>query len=102
MDQRAVPIKDFLTKVKKEFAPEFIVLFGSRARGDELKESDFDILVVSQRFEGVHFLERIFMLYQLWDYDCDLDILGYTPEEFRRKEKEIGLVRQAINEGVKV
>jgi len=102
MDQRAVPIRDFLTKVTKEFDPELIVLFGSRARGDELKKSDFDILVVSQKFEGVHFLERIFMLYKLWDYDYDLDILGYTPEEFRRKEKEIGLVRQAINEGVKV
>jgi len=102
MDQRAVPIKDFLTKVTKRFDPELTVLFGSRARGDELKKSDFDILVVSQKFEGVHFLERIFVLYQLWNYDYDLDILGYTPEEFRRKEKEIGLVKQAINEGVKV
>ncbi len=25
------------------------------------------------------------MLYQLWDHDYDLDILGYTPEEFQRK-----------------
>jgi hypothetical protein len=102
LDQRAAPIKEFLTRVKERFAPEFIILFGSRARGSELKESDFDILVVSKKFEGVHFLERIFMLYQLWDYDYDLDILGYTPEEFERKGKEIGLVRQATKEGVKV
>jgi uncharacterized protein len=102
MDPRAASIKDFLTRVHESFDPEFVVLFGSRARKDELGGSDFDILVVSRKFEGIHFLERIFMLYQLWDYDYDLDILGYTPEEFRRKEQEIGIVRQAIKEGVKV
>lgn len=102
MDPRAAPIKDFLTKVNESFDPEFVLLFGSRARKDELKGSDFDILVVSKKFEGIHFLERLFMLYQLWDYDYDLDILGYTPEEFTRKEEEIGIVKQAIKEGVKV
>jgi predicted nucleotidyltransferase len=102
MDPRAAPIRDFLTKVKESFAPEFILLFGSRARKDELKGSDFDILVVSKKFEGIHFLQRISMLYQLWDYDYDLDILGYTPEEFGRKKEEIGIVREAIKEGLKV
>jgi predicted nucleotidyltransferase len=102
MDPRAAPIKDFLTKVKESFDPEFVLLFGSRARKDELKGSDFDILVVSKKFEGIHFLQRISMLYQLWDYDYDLDVLGYTPEEFRRKKEEVGIVRQAVKEGVKV
>jgi len=39
-----------------------IFLFGSRARGNHLKDSDYDLIVVSSRFEGIPFTKRIVML----------------------------------------
>lgn len=93
-------ISEFLRKVEERFRPEKIILFGSRARGDYLKHSDYDIIVVGRRFEHIPFLDRLTMLFELWDGDFDLDILAYTPEEFEEKKTEIGVVSQAVKEGI--
>ena len=100
--KRTDEIDQFLKRVEREFKPEHIILFGSRAGEDYLEQSDYDIIVVSEMFEGIHFLERIRMLYELWDYDFDLDILAYTPEEFEAKKKEIGIVSEAVKEGIEL
>lgn len=39
-------------------AVEAVVLFGSRARGDALDESDWDLAVVSPNFENLNPIER--------------------------------------------
>lgn len=95
-------IKDFLDKIRSEFHPEIIILFGSRARGDYLKDSDYDLIIVSPYFDKVHFLDRIYMLLEFWDYDWDVDLLPYTPEEFEKKKNQIGIVNQAVKEGLMV
>lgn len=98
--ERVKEIENFLKKVKREFRPDLILLFGSRARGDHLKYSDYDLLIVSEKFRGIHFLERIYQVLELWDYDWDVDILPYTPEEFQKKKNQIGIVNQAVREGI--
>jgi predicted nucleotidyltransferase len=95
-------IKGFLTRVEQKFSPERIILFGSRARGDHLQDSDYDIIVVSRHFEDSHFLDRLTMLFELWDYEFGLDILAYTPEEFERKKAELGVVSEAVKTGMEV
>ncbi len=95
-------IKDFVRKVKEVFKPEMIIVFGSRAREDYLKESDYDIIIVSERFRGINFVRRMEMVYELWDLNERADIICYTPEEFEEKKKQIGLVKKAVEEGVVV
>jgi predicted nucleotidyltransferase len=95
-------INEFLKRVEGKFMPERVILFGSRGRGDYLKHSDYDIIIVSSSFEGIHFLDRLTMLFELWDYDFDLDILAYTPKEFEEKKEEIGVVNEAVREGVEL
>ena len=46
--------------VKERFGPAVIILFGSRERGEELKHGGYDLMVVSRKFEGMPFLERLF------------------------------------------
>ena len=80
-----------------------LVFFGSRARGDSLKESDYDIIVVSKKFEGIPFTERIKnVLKLLWEHGIteDVDVICYTPEEFEKKKKQLGIVSIAIKEGI--
>jgi hypothetical protein len=95
-------IKGFLAKVEQRFSPERVILFGSRARGDHLKDSDYDIIVVSRHFEGCHFLDRLTMLFELWDCEFGLDILAYTPKEFEEKKAELGVVSEAVKTGMEV
>lgn len=95
-------IEGFLERIRRRFSPEAIILFGSRAREEHLKQSDYDLIIVSKKFEGIHFLERIYQLLELWDCDADVDLLPYTPGEFEKKKEEIGIVREAVKEGLEV
>ena len=66
---------------------ERIILFGSRARGEADEYSDLDLVVV--RRTSARFLKRLEEAYQrLADaalgLGVDVDILVYTPEEYRR------------------
>lgn len=78
-------------------------IFGSRVRGDYLKDSDYDIIVVSEAFRGKHFTERSSeILRVLWNDGIigDFEVLCYTPEEFERKKRAYGIVRKAVEEGI--
>ena len=95
-----------IVRVIKEHYPDAkVVFFGSRIRGDYLNDSDYDIIVVSKAFEGKHFTERSSeVLKILWKAGIvrDFEILCYTPEEFERKKKGLGIVREALREGIVV
>ena len=100
MDKREIRrIEPFLRRVKKEFSPQKILLFGSRAKGEDWKRSDYDFIIVSERFRGMHWLERISRVVRLWDLPTDIDVLPYTPEEFEDKSVNSSTVRSAIKDG---
>ena len=91
-----------LKKMKKESKVEKMLLFGSRARGEELLSSDVDVIVVSKTFSGTPFRKRPDKFLDVWRLPVDLEILCYSPEELERKRKEIGLVREAVKQGKEI
>src|SRR3989338_6758291 len=96
-------IIDFIAKARKKFNIQRAIFFGSRARGDFLKDSDYDIILVSPDFEGIFFTKRISLMYRFWKhYPLDIEPICYTPKEFNVKSKEHGIVRQAIKEGIEL
>ena len=92
-------IKNFKKKLIKNFEPEKIILFGSRARGDNLIESDIDLIIISKKFEELSWPKRLEKVSELWDGFITLEPLCYTPKEFKIKTKQLGIVHQAIKEG---
>ena len=80
---------------------EKALLFGSRARGDNLLDSDVDLLLVSKDF-GPNFLERIRSVAKEWEPLVPLEPICYTPKEFDKMRKRIGIVQQAAKEGIAV
>ena len=94
--------KIFSKAIRKKYKIEKLILFGSRARGDEFVTSDFDFIVVSSDFRGVKFTHRMAEMYKYWNEAIDVEPLCYTPKEFERKKKEIGIVRQAVKEGLEI
>ena len=95
-------VYDFARRLREEMDAEQVILFGSRARGDWLKESDYDFIVVSQRFHGVPWPYRPVEVYRLWQGSPGVELLCYTPEEFQRKSREISVVAEALREGVQL
>lgn len=89
--------------MSERFPGARVILFGSRARGDHFKDSDYDLLVISPAFEGVRFGERMARVFDLWDqYPAEIEPLCYTPAEFEMKRHELGIVRQAVAEGIEI
>ena len=78
MDQKAV-LDKFIEKVGRKFKPQAILLFGSRARGDHLLHSDYDFIIISDRFANMRWLHRILSIVKLWEADENIDVLPYTP-----------------------
>ena len=96
-------LRKFVSNVKKKFPDAQVILFGSRAGRDFLKSSDFGIAIISNGFEGMHFLKRLEILNRMW-YECwkneknfiGADILAYTYKEFEKKKREICIVQEIL------
>ena len=98
------PNKSVMQRFKKDMvkagiAPQMVILFGSRARGDSLKNSDYDVIVVSDKFKGVSFPRRLMEIEESWTGAEPIEPLAYTPEEFEGMQKKSYVVAAAIKEG---
>ncbi len=95
-------VKEFAERLKADFPDAKVFLFGSRAKGNALLESDFDVLVVSKAFEGTNFFRRTEKMYDYWTETAPLEIFCYTPKEFKEKSRQTGTVKEAMKTAVTV
>lgn len=95
-------LKKFAQEVSKKCPVNSMYLFGSRAAGRVREGSDVDLLLVSTGFIGKRRLKRAPSLYLTWNLKYPVDFICLTPEEFKKKKKEIGIVQEAIRTGIKV
>ena len=93
-------LEKFLNKVKKYYIIKKAIIFGSRARGDYFLDSDVDLILISNDFKDLKFIDRIGNIIKFWNYPIDLEVICYTPEEFDKMKKRIGLVKKALEEGI--
>jgi len=71
-----------------------------RERGPE-----YVIVLVSEHFDGVPWLERVYVTGTLWDaYEmgAPADVHCYTPGEFDRKLDQLAVVREAAERGLEL
>ena len=71
---------------KQNIRVERVILYGSYAGCTAKPYSDIDIVIISQDLERWPILERLQMLsVETLTLKAPLEVLGYTPEEIRRK-----------------
>jgi hypothetical protein len=95
-------LKEFAEEISSDYPLKKMILFGSQATGKAGKHSDVDLLIVSETFRRKRKLRRSPPLYLKWNLDYPVDFLCLTPEEFNRRKKCIGLVREAVKEGIEI
>ena len=92
-------IRRMVREVVRLFQPDRVILFGSRARGDQRPDSDVDLLVVlparkSKREIGVD------IGVVAHRFGMPVDVIVTTPEEYEwRKEMQGTIERPAFREG---
>ena len=92
-------LRAFRRKVSRRYPIQKMVLFGSRAKGEARRDSDVDLIIVSDSFRRKNAVDRAYLMRLEWDLDYAVDFLCYTPEEFRVFSSAPGMVRQALREG---
>ena len=71
-----------------------------RERGPE-----YVIVLVSEHFDGVPWLERVYQAGSLWDaleMGAAAEVHCYTPAEFERKREQLPAVRDAATHGLEL
>ena len=90
----AEEVADFCSAIIEAFEPWCIIIHGSVARGDYvLGESDVDVLVISDRFEGMDVRDRVS---ELLPYGAGravfFEALGFTREEALRMLEDLNIL----------
>ena len=82
--ERVMPTQNILAeivqKVVEEAVPDKIILFGSRAKGEQAKDSDYDIFVLKSGV--VHKRKLAQRIYLMLDVNVPVDVIVETPETF--------------------
>ncbi|MCS7235149.1 MAG: nucleotidyltransferase domain-containing protein [Armatimonadota bacterium] len=76
---------------------EFVVLFGSRARGDWTRGSDFDVLVGLRGDDGKRWVDRV----AEWEAEGNVEVFPYARSEWERmfEDRQL-LLLDALEHGV--
>ena len=87
----------------KDFPVQRVILFGSRATsGKTHKDSDIDLIIVSNKFEKINSIKRASLMYNYWTLKLPVDFLCYTKKEFDERKNRITIVREAVLNGIEI
>ena len=98
-------LRRYLGRIVDRWPLERAVLGGARvadARGampQRERGPEWIMILVSEAFDGVPWLERVYQAGSLWDaYEMGAraEVHAYTPAEFERKVDQLTIVRSAI------
>ncbi|MHA1293938.1 MAG: nucleotidyltransferase domain-containing protein [Promethearchaeota archaeon] len=88
----------FLNKFFKQYSAEFIILFGSSAKGNFNYRSDLDLLIITNSIKGNYF-EKLYQMQLITPGAIDFFI--YTSTEFEKMVLNFHLIAlEALSSGI--
>jgi len=92
-------ISQFVTLISIEFPVKSLYLFGSYAKGNADENSDIDIAIISDKFEGRRFWDREKLGKYIIKSSFDLEVHPYKTEDFTEDDP---FVQEIIRTGQKI
>lgn len=91
-----IELEAAIKKIATEYQPEKIILFGSRAKGEERPDSDYDFIIVKNTNE--RWIRRSL---SIPDVPFRADFFVYTPDEFKKMQEEGNIFLEgALKDGI--
>ena len=88
--------------MKRELGAVEVYIFGSRAYGTPLLESDLDMIVVSEEFGKRDFIENMELLSRMWDGSFSIEMFPYTPEQIEKYAEKKTVISEALKKGIRI
>ena len=104
-------LRRYVTRVSDRWPIERAVVGGARVEDEQgaaaqrERGPEWVVVLVSEQFDGVPWLERVYQCGSLWDgaeMGGPADVHCYTPVEFERKVAALPRVRRAAERGVQI
>jgi hypothetical protein len=101
----------YVQRVSDRWPLQRAILSGARVDDDQgrgpqrERGPEFVVVLVSEFFDGVPWLERVYQAGSLWDASemgDPADVHCYTPGEFERKLAVLPVVRHAVETGIEL
>jgi len=93
-------VTEIIDKIKAQFKPQKIILFGSYAWGKPTDDSDIDLFLIME--SNLRRDKRALQVQKAFSQRTfPLDIIVYTPEEVKQSlERGNSFIREILNKGV--
>lgn len=101
MPDKAI-LDKILSAILKVIVPDKVILFGSQARGNARKDSDYDILIIKSGIENERKINQaIYRIMVDLDIPIGVDIIVKTPESVEKsKGMAVSVIKEALEEGI--
>ena len=93
-------VLDVVSKIKNQFKPQKIILFGSYAWGNPTEDSDIDLFIIME--SSLRRDKRALQVQKMFSQRTfPLDIIVYTPEEVKQSlERRNPFIKEIMSQGV--
>ncbi len=104
-------LRRYLQRVGDRWPLERAVLGGARvadlkgAGPQRERGPEYVVVLVSEHFDGVPWLERVYQAGALWDaleMGAPADVHCYTPAEFERRREQVKRIRDVVAHGLEL
>ncbi len=104
-------LERYLARVTDRFPVSRAIVGGARvldAQGappQRERGPEYVVVLVSDHFDGVPWLERVYQAGALWDaleMGAPADVHCYTPAEFERRREHVKRIREVVAHGVEL
>jgi hypothetical protein len=104
-------LERYLERVTDRWPVQRALLGGARvddfhgAPAQRERGPEYVLVLVSEYFDGVPWLERVYQAGSLWDaleMGAPADVHCYTPQEFERKLEQLRVVRETADHGLEL
>ncbi|WP_445151797.1 hypothetical protein [Baekduia sp. Peel2402] len=104
-------LRRYVNRVDGRWPLERVLLGGARVQDmhgalpQRERGSEYVVVLISEFFGGVPWLERVYQAANLWDaaeMGGAADVHCYTPEEFARRRESLPVVRAVADEGIEL
>jgi hypothetical protein len=104
-------LRRYVQRVDGRWPLERVLLGGARVQDlqgalpQRERGSEYVVVLISEGFDGVPWLERVYQAGSLWDADemsGAADVHCYTPDEFARRRESLPVVRTVAEHGIEL
>lgn len=77
-------VREYIEALKKDIPIQKVIIYGSYAKGGERRDSDIDLVIVSDEFGKSPQEEGKYLFRKLWDIEnAKIEPIGYSPKDFQ-------------------